>query len=462
MRKLTFLSIVLFCFVSKSNFAQVDQRIQMRNIKENKKRIVGYPPEWSYNANIYEVNIRQFTKEGTIKAFMNELPRLQEMGVKILWIMPVQPIGVLKRKGSLGSYYSIKDYHAVNPEMGTMEDFIFMVRQAHESGMKVILDWVANHTSFDHAWINSYPQNYTRNEAGEVIPPVEDWTDVADLDYSNPDVRFQMLEAMKFWVRATDLDGFRCDVANMVPLDFWQNTREELEKIKPLFMLAEAEEKEMHNKAFDMTYAFSQHHLMTDIAKGKKKVTEIDTYIQGQAEWPSDAFRMYFTSSHDENSWQGTEYERLGDGAQAFAVLTYGMNGMPMIYSGQESAFNRRLKFFEKDEIEWGNYPLAGFYRKLNELKSSHPALLHGGRGGEHKTLSNGSNDAVYSFVKDAKGKKIFFILNLSDKNQKIKINSDAIEGTYTELFSEKEVKFTSKLSLSLKPWQYFVYISKQ
>jgi glycosidase len=410
------------------------------------------------NATIYEVNIRQYTPSGNILDFTKHIPRLASMGIKILWIMPVQPIGEKNRKGSMGSYYSIRDYMAVNPEMGTMEDFIFMVKVAHENGMKVILDWVANHTAFDHAWIKSNPEFYNRDEKGAIKPPVDDWTDVADLNYDNMNLRKRMADCMKFWLRAADIDGFRCDVAEMVPLDFWQNIRPELETIKPVFMLAEGEKADLHNGAFDMTYSFSQHHIMNDIAKGKKNALALDEYLKGQSDYPSSAYRMYFTTSHDENSWSGSEYERMGEGAKTFAVLTFGMSGMPMIYSGQEAALNKRLKFFEKDPIDWGNYSMADFYTRLINLKKQESALQHGNEAGEFIKLSSGKNDCVYAFVRKKDNSRVLFILNLSGKKQKIKLNAPEIAGEATEIFSGEKIISKPAGALTLNPWQYLVY----
>lgn len=446
--------------LSSTLSAQQPEVKQIRNLKRGVAEFQHATPEWSFNSNMYEVNIRQFTKEGTINAFATHLPRLQQMGVGIIWLMPVQPIGVKERKGSLGSYYSIRDYMAINPEMGTMQDFITMVKKAHGLGIKVILDWVANHTAWDHHWMQSNPEFYSRNDKGEMIPPVADWTDVADLNYDNPELRRAMTDAMLFWVKATDIDGFRCDVADMVPSDFWRNTRKELDAIKPVFMLAEAENTEVHENGFDMTYAFSHHHIMNDIAKGEKDALAIDAYrAEQEQKFKPEYTRMYFTSSHDENSWSGSEYERMGDGALAFAVLTFGMDGMPMIYSGQEAALNKRLKFFDKDEIEWGNFPLQDFYTRLFKLKASNKALHHAGRGGRFVKIKTSNDKDVYVFARDTGEDKVLFVLNLSNRNQRLNINDANFAGDYKELFSNSNKKFSAKERLNLKPWEYQVWV---
>lgn len=440
--------------------AQQPELKQIKNLKRGVMEFQQTTPEWSLSANMYEVNVRQFTPEGTLNAFSKHLPRLSQMGVKIIWLMPVQPIGIKNRKGTLGSYYSIRDYMAINPEMGSMEDFVNLVKNAHGLGIKVILDWVANHTAWDHPWVSNNPDFYTKNEKGEMIPPVADWADVVDLNYDNPAMRRAMTDAMLFWVKAADIDGFRCDVADMVPSDFWRQTRKELDAIKPVFMLAEAENPEMHANGFDMTYAFSQHHIMNEIVKGEKNALAIDEYRAEQERTFKPMFtRMYFTSSHDENSWSGSEYERMGDGALAFAVLTFGMDGMPMIYSGQEAALNKRLDFFEKDEINWGDFPLNDFYTRLLKLKANNGALHHAGAGGKFVKINTSNDKDVYVFARVTENEKVLFILNLSKKAQKVNINDVNLAGEYLELFTEKKSKLSAKATLSLKPWEYQVWV---
>ena len=419
-----------------------------------------YPPDWSATSNIYEVNLRQYTPSGTINEFSMHLERLHNMGVEILWIMPVQPIGIDKRKGSLGSYYSIKDYMSINPEMGTMEDWVTMVDKAHSLGMKVILDWVANHTAFDHYWMKSHPEYYVRDAMGKAKPPVEDWTDVADLNFENQNMRNAMIENMKFWIKASNLDGFRCDVANMVPVDFWQDARRQLEQVKPgLFLLAEAEEATMHNKAFDMTYTWSLYHPLIEIAQGKKTVKVITDYLEAQKAWPKNAYRMYFTSNHDENSWHNSEYDKFGAGAKTFAVLTFGLNGMPLIYSGQEAGNAKTLRFFDKDTLDFSKLPLEDFYGKLLKLKKQEPAMRHGETAGDLLVIPNGKDEAVFSFLRKKENSKVLFVLNLSNKKQKVKLDSAELTGSMQEIFSGVESTGLKKqLSLSLEPWQYLVY----
>ena len=350
-------------------------------------------PEWSRNAVIYEVNLRQYTVEGTFRAFEQHIPRLKEMGVDILWLMPVNPIGEKNRKGSLGSYYSIRDYTAVNPEYGTMDDFKALVAKAHENGMKVIIDWVANHSSWDNRLTTEHPEWYVKDSTGNIVAPVPDWTDVADLDYNQQGLRDYMTSAMLFWVKEAGVDGFRCDVAGMVPTDFWNTAVPELKKVKHVFMLAEWETPEMHDTAFDMTYSWEVYKLLRAVYKGEKTLQQLDSVLDKEtAEFTPDAYRMHFTTNHDENSWNGTEYELFDGAAQTFTVLGYMLPGMPLIYSGQEAGLNKRLSFFDKDTIRWDDYKLAGFFATLNKLKHGNKALWNGTAGGPLVILKTGEN----------------------------------------------------------------------
>ncbi len=415
-------------------------------------------PEWIKKANIYEVNIRQYTPEGTFKAFETHLPRLKEMGVDILWLMPVYPIGEKNRKGKMGSAYSVKDYVSVNPDLGTMDDFKELVKKIHEAGMHVIIDWVANHTAWDHPWAQEHPDWYTKDSTGNFMPPKgTDWSDVIDLNYDNLEMRIEMINSLKFWVKETGIDGFRCDVAGMVPTDFWNLARKELDSIKPVFMLAEAEQIDLHYKAFDMTYGWNFHHLMNDVAQGKKTVKAFDEYFKKDSTiYPPDAIRMYFTSNHDENSWNGTVYERMGDAYKAMAVLTFTIPGMPLIYSGQEAGLSKRLAFFEKDLINWKNdQNLIPFYTKLIALKKNHPALWNGAEGGSMQRIKTNADDKIFAF-KRQKGEDVLIALfNFSAESQKInlKLNEDK---QLKDIFTEKE--FSNEQELN--PWEFSVYVN--
>jgi glycosidase len=414
--------------------------------------------DWSKNAVIYEVNLRQYSINGTLKEFTKDLPRLKELGIDIIWVMPINPIGEKNRKGPLGSYYSVKDYKAINPEYGTMDDFKAMVKETHNLGMKLIIDWVPNHSAWDNALLKEHPEYYLKDSTGKMVSPF-DWTDVVRFDYKNAGMRKWMIETMKFWLTEADIDGFRCDVAHMVPVDFWDTCRIELDKVKPIFFLAEADQPFLHNKAFDASYDWRFHHVMNDIAKGKKNANAIPKHFAwADSIYPQNSYLMEFTSNHDENSWNGTEHERLGAGVKTFAVVSATVPGMLLVYNGQESGFNRRLKFFEKDSIDWGKYPLTTFYKKLIDLKHRNSALWNGSDGGSMVRLSTNNDSSVFVFYREKESHKVLVICNLKPKQINLKIKDAALAGKYKEIFTSNEKSFEENASISLAPWEYFVY----
>ena len=380
-------------------------------------------PAWAAHATIYEVNIRQYTSEGTFRAFEPHLARLRRMGVDILWIMPVNPISQKMRKGTLGSYYAVSDYYKVNPEYGTLDDFRHLVDEAHTLGFKVILDWVANHTGWDNAWVGEHPDWYKRNAKGELEGyhytdlsdhHEETWADVIGLDYAKPEVRAGMIAAMGWWVTATGIDGFRCDVAWTLPVDFWDQARVELDRIKPVFMLAEADTPELQLRAFDMTYDWALYHLLVKVARGQADAHDLAAlYANPARRYPSGAYRMAFTSDHDENSWNGTDRELYGEGAEAMAVLAATLPGMPLIYSGQESALDKRLAFFDKDSIDWGNHRRSAFYARLLALKHRHAALANDLVAGSLELVETG-NPKVFAFQRRRGTDTVRVVVNLS------------------------------------------------
>lgn len=415
-------------------------------------------PDWAQNATIYEINVRQFSKDGTFAQVAKQLPRLKAMGVDILWLMPIHPIGVKNRKGSLGSYYAVQDYKAVNREFGDLGDFKSLVNKAHELGMYVIIDWVANHSSPDNVWIEEgHLDWYTLDSTGNVQPTIgTDWWDVADLNYDNPAMRSEMIKSMKYWLTEANIDGFRCDVAGWVPLDFWVEARNELQTVKPIFMLAEAEEIPLH-EAFEMTYGWEFHHIMNDVAKGKKDATAIRSFMENN-KYPGTAYRMNFTSNHDENSWNGTEMERMGDARFAMAVLASTIDGMPLVYNGQETSLDRRLKFFDKDSIEWKKMDLVPFYTKLLNLHKTNEALWVRDGSNRAQFISTPNQKEQLVFIRESNGHQVITVLNLSNKKAEFNYQSKLISGEYTELFTGKKKTLNNSNMVSLGPWGYQVF----
>lgn len=390
---------------------------------------------WTKNANIYEVNIRQYTQEGTLSAFKKHLPRLKEMGVDILWFMPIQPIGEKNRKGTLGSNYSVKDYTAVNPEFGTLADFKEVVDEIHRLGMYAIIDWVANHTAWDHIWTTEHPQWYKKDEKGEIHSYVYDngkeleyWTDVVGLDYTQEAVWDAMTRALMFWIEETGIDGYRCDVAGLVPLKFWEQVRERMDSVKPVFMLAEWWGTDLHDKAFDMTYDWGAYDRMAEISQGKATALDLKEYIENpKTVYPEDAYRMVFTTNHDKNAWEASDQEIYGDHFEVFAALAATLPGMPLIYGGQESGLDKRLAFFEKDPIEWKTFGFSQLYKKLLKMKKDNPALANGQFGGKIEILE-ATNKSVFAFTRQKEGNAVTGIFNLSGEASVVNIGNQMIE----------------------------------
>ncbi len=413
------------------------------------------PPAWVKNAVIYEVTVRQFTPEGTFNAFAGHLPEMKDLGVDIIWFMPIHPIGVKNRKGTLGSYYSIYDYYGINPEFGNLDDFTSVIQKIHELGMHVIIDLVANHTAWDNPLIKEHPEWYVHNKKGRIIsPPDADWWDVAELNYDNKDLRRYMTDMMIYWIKDIGIDGYRCDVAERVSGGFWKEAIPELQTVKPVFMLAEGEAPILYSYGFHMTYATKMYRLFNAIAAGKKWPREIDEYLAREDySYPDGALRLRFTSNHDENSFRGSAIERLTpDGAKAFAVLTYTLPGAPLIYNGQETGMTKRLEFYDKDEIKWQNSEFRPFYRTLNYFYKNHPVLYSG-----HMHRFN--TQKLYAFSRELAGDRIFAVLNLSPETQNETIYFENINGTFREIFKQTTLTINnSELNLELAPWEYRVY----
>ena len=422
-------------------------------------------PEWSYSAVLYEMNIRQLTAEGTFRAAIERLPFLRSVGVDALWLMPIYPIGVEGRKGTLGSYYSIRDYKTVNEEFGTADDFRAFVTAAHALGMKVILDWVANHTARDARWITEQPADwYERDEQGVAKVPW-DWTDTAKLNYLNHDVWHGHIDAMRFWVEEFKVDGFRCDMAMLVPIEFWQEASEELHRVKSdIFMLAEAEEDNLFDRAFNMSYQWEIHHIMVDIAKGARRVWDLRNAIHNQRQrYPREAMRMSFTSNHDENSWSGSEQSRFGAALEVMTALTFLMpSTMPLIYTGQEVGYDHSFEFFERDAIPETAYVenrTTELYRRLTALKHSSMALAAGERGGEMIEIENNAKDCMMTFVREVDGSRVVAIMNLSPYVIHADFNTGIYAGNYLDAMTGERVILDSHVERDIAPWCYQILI---
>jgi len=433
---------------------------------------------------IYEVNIRQYSPEGTFNAFTKDLDVLKELGVKVIWVMPINPISEVKRKATdgqftseiedeearkkyLGSYYSVSDYKAINPEFGDLNDFKQLVQTAHAKGMAVIVDWVPNHTGWDHPWIKAHPGYYTQNEAGEIIDPINPetgeswgWTDVADLNYDNMEMRKEMIADMKYWVEEADIDGFRMDVAHKVPVDFFKEALAEMRTVKAQFMLAEAEQFELLQNGFDMQYAWEMHHLLNEIAKGNASVEEFDRYMSKTiAALSGKGINMNFITNHDENSWNGTLQERMPTSKALFTALIYTMPGMPLIYSGQEYDLAHRLKFFEKDSIGKTRGRYFDLLSDLGNLKNTNAALHGGLKAGSYTRLTTNKDNQVLAFKREKDGQEIVFVGNFKDEPIHVEFE---LNGEYSRFEKEEStIVGNGNTALNLPEFGYVILVKK-
>jgi glycosidase len=412
---------------------------------------------WALRANIYEVNVRQYTKEGTLVSFAAHLPRLADMGVTVLWFMPITPISLKGRLGTLGSYYACSNYTAINPEFGTEQDFIAVVQAAHELGMKVMIDWVANHTGQDHVWTTSNP-NFFMQDDQKNFTERNGWSDVIDLNYENHDMRTAMMDAMRYWVDTFGIDGFRCDMAHLVPLDFWVAARQVLDTIKPLYWLAECEDPR-YFEAFDTTYAWAFMHASGSIHRHEPNLNPVLEQLDIYKSQGSNTQKLFFTSNHDENSWNGTEYEKYGVTAKAWAVFTATWGGLPLVYSGQEIPNHKRLSFFDKDELAWSlqtkQATLHGFYKELFSLRTQNDAVVFG----QNQMLQTPYPNCIIGFIKKHQNNVVLVLLNVSDHNRlAFEISHPLLFGTFEQIFSGLRFSFSGQEKFELQAGEYQVY----
>ena len=422
-------------------------------------------PEWSYSAVLYEMNIRQFTTEGTFRAASERLPFLRSIGVDAIWLMPIYPIGEEDRKGSLGSYYSIRDYKGVNPEFGSEADLRDFITKAHALGIKILFDWVANHTARDARWISERPVDwYERDSEGRAKVPW-DWSDTAKLNYANREVWRGQIDAMRYWVEQFGIDGFRCDMAMLVPIEFWQEASAELHAIKSdIFMLAEAEEDNLFEGAFNMSYQWNIHHIMCDIAKGARRVWDMRNAMHAERQrYPREAMRLSFTSNHDENSWSGSEQSRFGRALEVMTAMTFLMpSTMPLIYTGQEVGYDHSFAFFDRDPIPEELYKegyATELYRRLADLKHSQRALDSGERGGDVIEIENNAKDCMMTFVREVDGSRVVAIVNLSPYTIHADFRTGIYAGKYRDAISGERVVLDEHVERDIAPWHYQILV---
>jgi cyclomaltodextrinase len=415
-------------------------------------------PEWLPNQVVYEINVRQYSEEGTFAAVEADLPRIKKLGVNTLWLMPIHPIGELNRKGELGSYYAVKDYYDVNPEFGDKAAFRSFMEAAHSHGMRVILDWVANHSAWDNPLTTEKPHLYVTDASGNFVPPYgTDWTDVIQFDVEHPELADYHAEAMKFWVEEFGVDGFRCDYAIGLPVPAWNRIVSELLEVRAdLFMLAESSLGSLQIEAFDATYGWFLMHQFDAIAQGKAPANSLDRVLANRRlHLPKGGRELLCTSNHDENSWNGTVFERLGGGVATFAALTLTMDGIPLIYNGQEAGLDKRLEFFTKDPIVWKDSPLLPIYEKLVALRTSNPALF---LGAATQRIDTTDNDKVYAFQRMAEtGETVFVIANLTAGNLEFTIGGPNVAGKWVDALTGETVVMEPTTTMALDSWKFHV-----
>lgn len=410
---------------------------------------------WIHHTNIYEVNIRQYTPEGSFAAFARHLPRLKDMGVQLLWFMPVTPISEKLKKGTMGSYYACSDYTSINPEFGTLEDFKALVDAAHQAGFKVIIDWVANHTGWDHKWTTEHPEWYEIEEETGDFRRASGMDDIIELDFGNSAMRKAMIEAMRFWIHECHIDGFRCDLAFWVQLDFWEQAKRELDPENKLFWLAEADPLDYpeYMEVFDVAYTWTWMHRTEEFYKKDLPFFDLLQVLDRYQQAPG--IKAWFTSNHDENSWNGTEYEKYGPAAPMLAVFSCTWQGMPLIYSGQELPNLKRLDFFNKDLIDWGEgVQLHEFYKTLLHLQATHPALRS--KSKVHRIHTSG-DERVLSFLRKNEGKEVLVLLNFSATPVRLEMFDMRAVGCFTNIFTGESIDLDKKRNFELDAWAYIV-----
>ena len=462
-----YLSLALVILLLSCNSSEEKARKPVEKFKQ-KRTIKSISDNIISNAVLYEANIRQYSAEGTFNAFANDLPILKKMGVKILWMMPINPISSTKSKGPLGSYYAVSDYTKVNPEFGTLEDFKALIKKAHDLGIYVILDWVPGHTGWDHHWINDNSDYYLKNRKGEIIDPIDfrtgksfGWTDVADLNYNNLEMREELRQAMIYWVKEADIDGYRIDQAYAVPQKFYDETFKALRNIKPVFLLAETDIYHPGGiglvSKFNATYDWLGHHLSKDIAQGNKSANDLHRHFQRiKRLYGSDNILVNFISNHDENSWNGTIRESYGAAGHVFMALNYILPGIPLVYSGQEYDLDKRLHFFEKDSFPKVAGKTMELLKQLGALKNNHKALATGSNGGSYKRILTTRNNQILAFERQKDGDTLIFIANLSKDYSQFTM---PYEGNFKRYQDFKTKRLSSSYQYDLKPWEFWILV---
>ena len=405
--------------------AEVEQVLQTKYAAMEARKSL----DWVKNAIIYEVYLRSFSKEGTFRALESRILELKKLGVTVVWLMPIHPTGKEKRKGCLGSPYSVQNFYAVNPEFGSLDEFKSLVNIVHKNGLKIIIDLVVNHTAWDNPMLKEHPEWYTHDSTGNIISPNPDWTDVADLNYDQPGLRKYISDMMKYWVHDIGIDGFRCDVSELVPTSFWESTVKDLDTIKSILMLSEGSIPEHHVSAFDITYSWNVYDVLDKVINGSTPATIFHDILKTESyQFPKGSLRLRFNTNHDKNAYDGPTVERLTPkGAKATALLVFTYPGVPLIYNGEEVGNNKKLGLFEKYEIDWSkNSDFRVFYEKLALLRKQHPALVDG----TYQEVQNSSSKKILSFLRNSQNDSVIVAVNFSSENLKTTLKLQSYKKT--------------------------------
>jgi glycosidase len=426
---------------------------------QNKGHLTGLKaPAWVYLSPIYQIFVRNYSTQGTFNTVRDKIPYLQQLGIKTIWLMPIYPSGKEKRKGSEGSPYAIQDYTSIDSKYGTAKDLKSLIDVVHTAGMKLILDLVVNHMALDSIYRHDNPKYFLQDDKGVFTRKVSEWGDVIDLDYTNQGLRSRIRDIIRYWVEEFDIDGYRCDVAGLVPLDFWEDVYADLIKIKKdIFLLAEWESANLHPRAFHATYDWSTHFVLEDIYRGRRPAEDAITWvIEKEANYPRNALPLRFTENHDLERTR----EKFGENSfYPFVVFNFILYGLPLIYCGQEIGLIKVPSLFDKDPIDWNqsDKKILGFYKKLIILRQKNPALS----SREMIPIGNDNSDRVVTIEKDYKTSKILIILNFSA--QQLVINIDIADHyhnieKFEDLYSGKRMSKTNLRKFEIEPYGFYIF----
>ncbi len=410
------------------------------------------------NRVIYEVNVRNYSAEGNFKGLERDLPRLKDMGVDILWLMPVHPIGEEKREGSKGSSYSVKDYKSINPDYGTADDLKSLITAAHAAGMEIWLDWVANHTAWDHIWVTTHLDYYAEKNGKRPYSP-EGWTDVVQLDYNNAEMRTAMINAMKYWVQEFDIDGYRCDAATYVPLSFWREARAEVDNVKKITWLCEGDNP-LYMQVFDYDYAWAFNTALNNFGKDGNVsglISECNKLFSNNSY--ANKGRMIYLTNHDLNAHDGTEFTRYGKNVLPLTVLSFTIYDMPLIYNGQEIGMNEMMSLFEVTPVKWDptNKVFVNLFKRLTQLKRTQPAMEDGtNRGALRIYPTNNENVFVYSRIRG--NNEVLVMLNFGGIPVNFKFTETVPYGTFKNYLTGGDKNFSMQDGVVLLENGYAVY----